>query len=99
MQRVAISVNGIPIRLTEERWRHIVNNHDDLAGYDDDCLEVIERPDFVLAGRKGSLKAAKGYGRKGFLVVLYREISASDGFVITAYFVRKLRRRRILWPR
>ena len=29
----AVSRNGVPIRLTEERWFHIVENHDDLAGY------------------------------------------------------------------
>lgn len=30
---VAISVDGVPIRLTAERWLHIVENHDDLAGH------------------------------------------------------------------
>ena len=30
---VAYSVDGVPIRLTVERWFHIVENHDDLAGY------------------------------------------------------------------
>jgi len=29
------SKNNIPIRLTEERWFHIIENHDDLAGYYD----------------------------------------------------------------
>jgi hypothetical protein len=32
------SKNGVPIRLTEERWLHIVENHGDLAGYYDDIL-------------------------------------------------------------
>ena len=27
------SVNGIPIRLTYERWYHIIENHDDMASY------------------------------------------------------------------
>jgi len=26
------SRNNVPIRLMEERWLHIVENHDDLAG-------------------------------------------------------------------
>lgn len=26
-----VSVNGVPIRLTEERWFHIVENHDDIG--------------------------------------------------------------------
>jgi hypothetical protein len=29
---IAISKAGVPIRLTDERWHHIVENHDDLAG-------------------------------------------------------------------
>jgi len=60
----AVSVEGIPIRLTAERWFHIVENHDDLAGHYDDVLETIENPDFVLRGYRSSLIAARGHGRK-----------------------------------
>ena len=96
---IAYSVNRVPIRLTDERWSHIVNAHDDLAGYDNDCLQVIEDPELILAGRHGSLKAVKSYGHNRYLVVVYREIDADDGFVITAYFVRKLNRRHVVWRR
>lgn len=51
---LALSVEGVPIRLTTERWFHIVENHDDMAGYYDDVLEVIENPDLVLGGYGGS---------------------------------------------
>ncbi len=30
---IIISKNGVPIRLTAERWWHIIETHDDLAGY------------------------------------------------------------------
>jgi hypothetical protein len=63
------------------------------------CLQVIEQPDLILAGQYGSLKAVKSYGRNRYLVVVYREIDAEDGFVITAYFVRKINRRDIIWRR
>jgi hypothetical protein len=96
---IVYSVHGVPIRLTDERWRHIVNARDDLAGYYEDCLHVVQEPDLVLLGYRGTLKAIKGYGRKGYLVVVYREISAEDGFVITAYFTRKIKREKIQWPR
>lgn len=96
---IARSVNNVPIRLTDERWAHIVNNHDDLAGYEDDVLDVIEDPDLVLKGDRGSLRAVKGYGRKRYLVVTYREISRTDGFVITAYFVPKIDRKKVVWRR
>jgi len=94
---VAISVNGVPIRLTAERWNHIVNARDDMAGYFDDCLLTVEQPDLVLAGQHGSLKAVKNYGRRRYLTVIYKESSAADGFVITAYFISKINRKRILW--
>ena len=96
---VAISVNRVPIRMTDERWSHIVNNHDDVAGYYDDCLETIESPDLILRGLRGSLKAVKGYGRNRYLVVIYRELDANDGFVVTAYFVRRIDRKNVLWRR
>ena len=44
----AVSHAGVPIRLTDERWVHIVENHDDLAGYRSDVLQTIESPDVVL---------------------------------------------------
>jgi hypothetical protein len=90
---IVYSVKRVPIRLTDERWSHIVNAHDDLAGYYDDCLETIESPDFIFRGLRGSLKAAKAYGRNRYLVVIYRELNASDGFVVTAYFVRRVNRK------
>jgi hypothetical protein len=61
---IGFSVNQVPIRLKEERWHHIVNSHDDLAGYYDDCLHVIEEPDMVLTGTRGSLKAVKKINRR-----------------------------------
>ncbi len=87
---VAYSVNNIPIRLTYERWHHIVENHDDLASYYHDVLEIIETPQFVIRGSKGSLKATKNLSRRKWLVVIYKELSNEDGFVITAYFLTNI---------
>ena len=95
----ARSVNGVPIRLTEERWWHIVNSRDYMTDYRDDCLQTIESPDLVLRGYGGSLKAVTGYGRNRYLVVVYRELSATDGFVITAFFEPRINRRDIVWRR
>jgi|SRR5512145_1482295 hypothetical protein len=95
----AISHNGVPIRLTEERWFHIVENHDDLAGRYDDVLDAIENPDFILRGYGGALIALKGVARKIYLAVIYRELSRDDGFVITAYFTSRISRRSIIWRR
>jgi hypothetical protein len=96
---IAHSVNGVPIRLTDERWAHIIHDHDDLEGYMDDCLHVVETPELILAGYGGSLKAVRSYGRRRYLVVVYREVSRDDGFVMTAYFVSKISKRNVVWPR
>ena len=94
---IAYSINNVPIRLTDERWVHIVENHDEMAGYREDVLAVIEDPECVLRGHGGSLIAARGYGRARYLMAVYRELSADDGFVITSYFTSKLDRKRITW--
>jgi hypothetical protein len=91
------SINGVPIRLTTERWFHIVENHDDLAGYYEDVLDVVENPEFVVPGHRGSLIAIRNYGHQRYLAVIYREVSAQDGFIITAYFTDKIDRKRSIW--
>ena len=47
---VVISKAGVPVRLTDERWFHIVENHDEVAGYYDQVLEAVEDPDLILQG-------------------------------------------------
>ena len=94
---VAYSVNGVPIRLTYERWYHIIENHDELASYFHEVLDTIEKPEFVVRGNKGSLKASKSMGRRKWLVVIYKEISKRNGFVITAYFLDTKPRGEVIW--
>jgi hypothetical protein len=94
---IAYSVDGVPIRLTAERWFHIVENHDDLAGHYDDVLDVIENPDLILRGHHNSLLAVRGASRDKYLAVVYRQVSPDDGFVITAYFTSKIERGKAIW--
>ena len=93
----AISINGVPIRLTYERWFHIIENHDDLASFYYEVLENIEKPDYIIRGNHGSLKAVKNISKSKWLVVIYRELSKSDGFIITAYFLNKKPKGEIIW--
>jgi hypothetical protein len=94
---IVISKNEVPIRLTEERWFHIVENHDDLAGYYDEVLKTVEDPDAILQGYGGALIGVTVLGRRKFLAVVYRELSRREGFIITAYFTSRLSRRLIRW--
>jgi len=94
---IAYSVNSVPIRLTYERWYHIIENHDDLASYFFEVIETVEKPESVVRGNKGTLKAVKNMGKDNWLVVIYKEISKTDGFVITAYFLDKKPKGEIVW--
>jgi hypothetical protein len=39
---IAISINKIPIRLTQERWQHISVGHPEIAEYYFEILETIQ---------------------------------------------------------
>jgi hypothetical protein len=71
----AYSVNGVPIRLTEERWEHILDSHPDLASLLETLLDAVENPDYILASRRGALAAVLVLGRDAFLHVFYVEKS------------------------
>lgn len=98
---VAKSINDVSIRLTEERWVHIVENHDDLASYYDEVLNAIEDPDYVIKGYRDAIIALKKISKGKFLAAVYKEISKKDGFVITAHFTSKIKLERevILWQK
>nr|HDO81520.1 hypothetical protein [Candidatus Bathyarchaeota archaeon] len=96
----AISKNGIPIRLTEERWFHIVENHDELAGLSDEVLLTVEDPEFIVKGWTDEFLAVRKINEK-YLVVVYRELE-NDGFIITAFITKKVGevlRRGVVWRR
>ncbi len=96
---VVYSQNSVPIRLTAERWFHIVENHDDLAGYYDEILRTIETPDLIAKGYQDALIAAVKIKNDLYLSVIYKEVSKSDGFVITAYFISAIKKEAIVWQK
>jgi len=51
------SKNGKNIRLTSERWSHIVESHDYMAGNQDIMLETVENPDLIVDGIVKSRKS------------------------------------------
>lgn len=100
MTETVASKNGIPIRLTNERWAHIVEEHSELAGLRLDVLETVAAPDRIFAGGDEALLAVRELEVGKYIVVVYREVP-DDGFVITAFLtrrVRRLERRKQLWP-
>lgn len=100
MIETATSRNGVSIRLTDERWSHVTEQHCELAGMRGDVLEAVSQPARVLAGGEGELLAVREVGQGKHLVVVYRE-AEGDGFIITAFLTRRvgsLAKRRQLWP-
>ena len=95
---VVLSVNEVPIRFPMERWFHIVENHDDLAGYYDDVLYCVNKPDFIIKGYRGALIAKRKMGRRRYLAVVYKELGGKDGFIISAYFTSKSKKENKIWP-
>jgi hypothetical protein len=100
MISIVPSKNGVPIRLTDERWAHIIEEHGELADLRQEVLQTVTEPERIVGGKAGELLALRELETGRSLVVVYRE-GADDGFVITAFLTRRLRsfeKRKQLWP-
>jgi hypothetical protein len=96
-----ISVLGVPIRVTEERWMHIIEEHSELSGHFYDILDAIQNPDSVYQGHYFEHLAVKKVAERKFIVAIYRVIDAEDGFLITAFMTNRTNwfgKRKRLWP-
>lgn len=93
------SINDVPIRLTEERWNHIIDAHPYMTAYYYEMLDAIQDPEYILPGHRGALIAVIVLGRKRYLHVMYRELSGDDGFIITAYIKTQFDKKRAIWRR
>ena len=95
-----LSVNKKTIRLTDERWIHITDNHTEIAGLQQEVLETIYAPDFIAKGTYEELYAIKKFGHLGnYMVVVYKE-EKDGGFIITAFRARDIKpymRKEIVW--
>ncbi len=52
MIAIVPSKNGVPIRLTDERWTHITEEHSELAGLRLEVLQAIAEPERILEGER-----------------------------------------------
>jgi len=98
------SKNGVPIRLTEERWGHVGRRHPEMSDQKDRVLETVSEPDVVYQGDEDALMAVRLYPEtpltEKFLVTVYREVTDADGFILTAYYTsRPASGREVVWKR
>lgn len=78
-------VNGVPIRLTDERWEYILDEHPYMSGIYNEILRAVENPEFIIHGQRGARIAVVNLSRRSCIHVAYREINSEDGFIITAF--------------
>jgi len=98
------SRNGVPTRLTEERWQHITHRPPEMANQRERVLETLAEPDVLQQGDYGELLAIRLYPEtpltRKYLVVVYREVSPEDGYILTAYLASRPSARRVtIWKR
>ena len=76
--------------------------HPEIADFYYEILETIENPQIIYEGSEGGLIAVsfKYEPYNKFIVVIYKEVSLIDGFIITAYLSnkeQKFEKKIILW--
>ena len=73
-----------------------------MAGKTELIAVTVENPDSVHASVRGELLAVKtNVALNMSIIVIYREVSETDGFIITAFITSKISsisRRPQLWP-
>jgi hypothetical protein len=100
--KVVRSHNNTPIRLTDERWQHIVRSHPEMDTFQERVIDTVSQPSQIQEGDYGTLMAIRFYTEtpltSKYRIAVYRKTQPDDGFVLTAYLASRLStRRKPLW--
>jgi hypothetical protein len=94
MSKYTISKRGNLIRLTDERWQHIIERHAEMQSLQLEILSTVEEPDYIVQGEHEEFIAVRHLTDNKYIVVVYREqppdSKENDGFIITAFTTRKI---------
>lgn len=100
--RALLDYLGLSIRLTDERYRHILE-HPEMVGLDHEIEHAVAAPETVVESLSDSetrlyyrYLAETLVGAKQLCVVV--KVRADDAFVITAYLTDTVKKGRVLWP-
>lgn len=95
--------NGRSIRLTDERWQHILE-HPEMVEQHDRIQETLKSPELVVETVKDSLVHAyhrlyeKTPVTRKYMIVAVK-IEFDDAFVITAFYSSRQKRGKVIWHR
>ena len=92
-----VSKLGKKIKLTDVQWSHIKSRHKELVGQTNKIIETLNNPDIVFYSNKDDVYHycklfQKTPVSKKYLLVIVKHING-EGFIITAFFVSKLRKK------
>ena len=94
---------GLAIRLTNERWAHILD-HPEMAGQQERLAETLVSPDIVTATVKDEAVHAYHHlydttpiTRKYMVVVV--KMLADDAFVVTAFYSSRVKKGDVIWQK
>lgn len=99
--KITTDCQGRAIRLTEERWRHILG-HAEMLGQQERIEQTLACPDIVIATIKD--ESVHAYHRlyentpvtRKYLVVVAKMLEG-DAFVLTAFFSGRMKKGRTVW--
>ena len=95
---------GVPIRVTDERLRHLVEEHPEMVGEEERIAETLLAPEVVVQSESDSevrlyhrLYKHPIIGEKHLCAVV--KWHEEDRFLLTAHFTDKVKRGAVLWTK
>lgn len=90
---------GQSIRLTEERWQHIIERHPETKRHLSKIQSTIQNPDIIVINQYN--QSERYYHKyfkslENYLIVV---IEYKKKFIITAFISRKIKKGKILWKK
>ena len=105
MRALLLDYQGRAIRLPEERWRHILSDHGEMALMEETIGETLSDPDEIMRDAKDPVAVRLYYrwfyglpvGDHRICVVV--KVFNGDAFVLTAYVVSHFKRSEVIWSK
>lgn len=98
-----VSALNKKIRLTDVQLFHLLIHHNELSNQTERMKETLTDPDLVLYDRKeGNFHYYKHYidtpVTEKYMLVIAKHLN-KGGFIITAFFTRKVKKVEIVWSK